>query len=193
MVNKLTQPEKEILLKFAREALEVGVQGGKLSSIDMEKLPERLCEIGASFVTLTIGGYLRGCIGTLEASQPLIDDVREHTLAAAFNDYRFPPVRPEEVTQINIEISYLTAPIPLDYRDSNDLVNHIRPGIDGVVIRDGIRRATFLPQVWQKISDPEEFLSMLCRKMGVDANYWRTKKLEILVYQVEEFSEKNVF
>ncbi len=193
MVNKLTQTEKEILLKYAREALEVGVQGGKLSSINMEKLPERLREIGASFVTLTIGGYLRGCIGTLEASQPLIDDVREHTLAAAFNDYRFPPVRPEEVDQINIEISYLTPPIPLDYRDSNDLVNRLHPGIDGVVIRDGIRRATFLPQVWQKISDPEEFLSMLCRKMGVDANSWRTKKLEILVYKVEEFSEQNNF
>ncbi len=193
MVNKLTQTEKEILLKYAREALEVGVQGGKLSSINMEKLPERLREIGASFVTLTIGGYLRGCIGTLEASQPLIDDVREHTLAAAFNDYRFPPVRPEEVDQINIEISYLTPPIPLDYRDSNDLVNRLHPGIDGVVIRDGIRRATFLPQVWQKISDPEEFLSMLCRKMGVDANSWRTKKLEILVYKVEEFSDQNIF
>jgi len=189
MVNKLTQTEKEILLKYAREALEVGVQGGKLSSINMEQLPERLREIGASFVTLTIGGYLRGCIGTLEASQPLIDDVREHTLAAAFNDYRFPPVRPEEVDRINIEISYLSPPIPLDYRDSDDLVNHLHPGIDGVVIRDGSRRATFLPQVWQKISDPEEFLSMLCRKMGVDANSWRTKKLEILVYQVEEFSE----
>jgi AmmeMemoRadiSam system protein A len=140
-------------------------------------------------VTLTSHGELRGCIGALEATQPLVEDVRIHAIAAALEDYRFPPVHPEELPFIKIEISRLTTPQPLDYRDPADLLSQLRPGVDGVVLRDGMRRATFLPQVWEKVPEADIFLGMLCRKMGAPTETWRKKKLTVLTYQVEEFHE----
>ena len=140
-------------------------------------------------MTLTIDGDLRGCIGTLEPSQSLADDVREHAVAAALQDYRFPNVTPEELSQIEIEVSRLTIPVPFAYSTPDDLLKKLRPGIDGVLLRDGPRRATFLPQVWEKIPDPAEFLDSLCYKMGVSPDLWRSKHLDISIYQVEEFHE----
>jgi AmmeMemoRadiSam system protein A len=125
----------------------------------------------------------------LEAYQSLVEDVREHAVAAAFQDYRFPPVQASEVKDIEIEISYLTRPEPLKYENTEDLPKLIRPNVDGVVIKDGRQRATFLPQVWEKIPDPEAFLEELCVKMGATANLWRRKKLDVMIYQVEEFHE----
>jgi AmmeMemoRadiSam system protein A len=189
MVTELKHGEREILLQLARQALEAGVAGNPLPEIDLSDLPAPLQEIGASFVTLTIEGNLRGCIGTLSAQQPLAEDVREHAVAAALSDYRFPPVTESELADINIEISRLTSPQPVEYDKQEELLDAIRPHLDGVIIRSGIRRATFLPQVWQKIPEPAEFLGSLCLKMGVDYNYWRVNELEVLVYQVEEFNE----
>jgi AmmeMemoRadiSam system protein A len=185
----LTKEEQSQLLRLAREALERGVAGAYLPPINLTGLSKSLQEDGASFVTLTIDGNLRGCIGTLEPYQPLAEDVREHAVAAALNDYRFPPVNASEVARIQIEISRLTTPEPLLYQDTNDLLKKLRPGIDGVVLKDHWKRATFLPQVWEKIPDPQEFLSHLCHKMGVPIDTWRKKKLDVLVYQVEEFHE----
>ena len=185
----LTKEEQSQLLRLAREALESGVAGAYLPPINLTGLSKSLQEDGASFVTLTIDGNLRGCIGTLEPYQPLAEDVREHAVAAALNDYRFPPVNASEVARIQIEISRLTTPEPLLYQDTNDLLRKLRPGIDGVVLKDHWKRATFLPQVWEKIPDPQEFLSHLCHKMGVPIDTWRKKKLDVLVYQVEEFHE----
>ena len=91
--------------------------------------------------------------------------------------------------RIRIEVSRLTRPVPLEYRDASDLLSKLRPHVDGVILRDGPRRSTFLPQVWEKISDPAEFLENLCYKMGADPHLWRKKHLEVLVYQVEEFHE----
>lgn len=187
--DRLTQEEKEILLKLARQALECGVHGEPLPPLDLKTLPPRLQAHGASFVTLTTGGQLRGCIGALEPYQPLAEDVREHAIAAALSDYRFPPVRPEELPHIHIEVSRLTLPRPLEYTDADDLLAKLRPGIDGVVLRDGARRATFLPQVWQSLPDKVEFLEHLCLKMGASPHLWRQKKLTVLVYEVEEFHE----
>lgn len=189
MVAELNQGEREILLKLARQALEAGVTGDPLQEIDLSDLPAPLQEIGASFVTLTIEGNLRGCIGTLSAQKPLAEDVREHAVAAALSDYRFPPVTESELADITIEISRLTAPQPVQYDKQEELLAAIRPHLDGVIIRSGIRRATFLPQVWEKIPEPADFLGSLCLKMGVDYNYWRVNELEVLVYQVEEFKE----
>lgn len=185
--KKLTPAEKESLLKVARESLELGLRGATLPPLEADT--PLLQADGATFVTLTINGRLRGCIGTLEPYQPLIDDVREHALAAAQNDYRFSPVQPEELDQIEIEISRLTAPIPLDYTEPDDLLKKLRPGIDGVVLKNGLRRATFLPQVWAQLPDPKIFLSKLCAKMGAPSNLWQRKKLDVLIYQVEEFHE----
>lgn len=185
----LTKEEQSQLLRLARDALERCVVGEPLAPIEITRLPKNLQELGASFVTLTIDGNLRGCIGTLEPYQPLALDVRAHAVAAALNDYRFPPVEPGEVARIHIEISRLTPPERLPYQDSEDLLQKLRPGIDGVVLKDNWKRATFLPQVWEKIPDPQAFLSHLCLKMGVPSDAWEKRKMEVLVYQVEEFHE----
>lgn len=188
MHDQLTNEEQQILLRLAREAMTIRVQGGQLPRLDPASMPARLMEAGASFVTLTIDGGLRGCIGALEAYQPLAEDVREHAVAAALDDSRFAPVSEGELRAIRIEVSRLTRPIPLAYTD--DLLSKLRPGVDGVILRAGFgRRATFLPQVWEKIPDPAEFLSHLCAKMGVGENAWRTKHLDVSTYQVEEFHE----
>ncbi len=191
MGNPLSDGEKKTLLRLAREAMDYGVKGQKLPPLDLQSLSAALRDPGASFVTLTIHDELRGCIGALEAYQPLAEDVREHAVAAALNDPRFPPVQEGELSRIRIEVSRLTAPHPMEYATSEDLLKKLRPHIDGVVLKEGHRRATFLPQVWEKIPDPAEFLDNLCYKMGVPANSWRTGTLQVLIYQVEEFRELN--
>jgi AmmeMemoRadiSam system protein A len=189
MDTRLNEDERRLLLQIARQALEACVCGTFLPPLDWDSLPACFKEPGATFVTLTRLGQLRGCIGALEARQPLAEDVREHAQAAALEDYRFLQVVPEELPHITIEISRLTTPQPLAYQGPEDLISKLRPGMDGVVLREGLRRATFLPQVWEKIADPELFLSHLCQKMGISPNAWRQKKLEVFTYQVEEFHE----
>lgn len=190
MPGLLTQEEKQTLLKVARDALESAVKQKLPPPLDPSTLTPILSADGASFVTLTIHGNLRGCIGALEPYQPLVEDVREHAVAAALNDYRFPPVTSKELNDIEVEVSRLTMPEPLAYTDADDLLAKLRPGVDGVILKDGpYRRATFLPQVWEKIPDKAEFLSHLCDKMGASPDTWRRKKLDVMVYQVEEFHE----
>lgn len=187
--DTLTDEEKQILLRIARESMERGVRGEKLSPLDLKSMTPRLKQDGASFITLTIRGELRGCIGALEPYQPLAQDVREHAIAAALEDPRFPQVKPAELDKIEVEISCLTVPEGLEYKDAEDLLAKLRPNMDGVILRDGFRRATFLPQVWEKIPDKADFLDNLCYKMGAAPEAWRRKHLEVLVYQVEEFHE----
>ena len=186
----LSEGERSYLLKIARESLEKSVNGLPLPHLDLNSLPPLLRAPGASFVTLTFKGQLRGCIGALEPYQSLAEDVREHAVAAALQDYRFPPVQPNEVADIEIEISHLTPSMILKYENPAELLKQLRPRIDGVVLRDGMRRATFLPQVWENIPDAEEFLAHLCVKMGAPADLWFRKKLDVRIYQVEEFHEK---
>jgi AmmeMemoRadiSam system protein A len=189
MNDKLTSEEKQVLLRIARQSMELAVRGKELPPIDKSTLTPCLKESGASFVTLTVHGDLRGCIGALEPYQPLADDVREHAIAAALEDPRFPPVQPKELNQIEVEVSRLTVPKRLAYKDADDLLAKLNPNVDGVILRDGYRRATFLPQVWEKIPDKEDFLTELCYKMGAAGNAWKQKHLEALIYQVEEFHE----
>jgi AmmeMemoRadiSam system protein A len=187
--KRLSEEEKQILLRLARQALEEGVRGAKLPPLEWASLPERLRLPGATFVTLTIDGALRGCVGALEPYQPLAEDVREHAIAAALEDYRFPPVRPEELDRICIEVSVLSQPQPLEYTTPDELLSRLRPHVDGVILQDGLHRATFLPQVWEKIPDPADFLANLCYKMGAAPDLWRRKHLDVFTYQVEEFHE----
>jgi AmmeMemoRadiSam system protein A len=190
--ESLTSIEKEQLLRLARQAIRAAVNRQEAPEIERGAVSPHLYEPGASFVTLTdADGELRGCIGTLEAFQPLVEDVCDHAVAAALEDYRFPQVRPNEVDQLHIEISRLTHPQPLEYNEPADLPRLLRPGIDGVILRDGMQRATFLPQVWEKVRDAEDFLSHLCQKMGASPNLWRRKKLQVLIYEVEEFEEES--
>ena len=187
--DRLTDHDREMLLQLAREALSNGVQGNPLPLLDLGELPDQLTELGATFVTLTMDNELRGCIGSLEAKRPLAEDVRVHAVAAAMEDYRFPPVNEREVDKISIEISKLTSPQLIQTQDAEDLISQIRPGMDGVILKRGIRRATFLPQVWSKVPEVERFLEMLCRKMGSPSDCWREKDVQVFTYQVEKFQE----
>lgn len=189
MSATLTDGEKQTLLRLAREAIEYAVKGKPLPALNRQSLTPGLRQHGASFVTLTVNGQLRGCIGALEAYQPLAEDVREHAVAAALDDPRFRPVEAGELSRIRIEVSRLTAPQRLEYSSSEDLLNRLNPHVDGVILKDNFQRATFLPQVWEKIPDPADFLDQLCLKMGADKKLWRETKLQVHVYQVEEFRE----
>jgi len=186
----MNQDERKALLTIARKAIEDVLAGRSLDSLDLSEMPLVFRENGASFVTLSREGQLRGCIGAIEAYQPLALDVQEHAVAAATEDYRFPPVSQAELPYIEIEISRLTKPDKLEFKDSDELLEKLRPGIDGVVLRNGMRRATFLPQVWEKVSRKEDFLDHLCIKMGAHPSLWREKTLDVFIYQVEEFREE---
>jgi len=189
MNEKLTLDEQKTLLHLAREALELGVRGKKLPKIDPSKLTNTLRENGATFVTLTINTELRGCIGTIQAYQPLAEDVREHAVAAALEDPRFARVEEDELRQIHIEVSRLTRPVPLEYLNTDDLLSKLRPNVDGVILSDGLHRAVFLPEVWEKLPSHKEFLDHLCYKMGVSPGLWRMKHLDVSVFQAEAFHE----
>lgn len=189
MSGSLTDAEKKVLLRVARDAMEHAVKGSPLPPIDSSLMTANLKEPGASFVTLTIHGELRGCIGALEAYQPLVEDVREHAVAAALEDPRFPAVDSSELSTIKLEVSRLTAPQRLDYSSPEDLLQRVRPHVDGVILKDGYRRATFLPQVWEQIHSTIEFLERLSVKMGAKPDHWRSASVQVWVYQVEEFHE----
>jgi len=185
----LNDVDRKTLLNLARESIKLGVAEKPPLELKLDEYSQILQENGASFVTLTKFGVLRGCIGTLTPYQPLVQDVCEHAVAAALMDYRFPPLQLSELNDIVIEISRLSVPRKIDYGNYSELSKKIRPGVDGVVIEDGINRATFLPQVWEKLPEIEDFLSHLCQKMGASPELWKNKKLQVSIYQVEEFSE----
>jgi len=148
--------------------------------------PVWLDEPAATFVTLTLHGQLRGCIGSLEAHRSLYDDVTHNARAAAFGDPRFPPLAADEFPAVRIEVSVLTAPQPLQFSSEADALRRLRPGIDGVILQYGRRRATFLPQVWEQLPEPREFLAHLKQKAGLPADF-RADDMRLAVYQVEKF------
>ncbi|MCX8067337.1 MAG: AmmeMemoRadiSam system protein A [Anaerolineae bacterium] len=187
----LSPDDRWFLLSLARRAIASMLESGELPEIDLNAVSEDLRRPGASFVTLTIGGELRGCIGSIEARRPLVLDVRENAIAAAFHDPRFPPLSRQELDRTHIEISVLTPPQPLGYTDYLDLLTKLRPGVDGVIIERGWHRATFLPQVWEKLPDPREFLAHLCLKAGLPPDDYRRPGLRVYTYQVESFKEKH--
>jgi len=189
MENQLSSDERRFLLELARRSMTEAVTGRSAIKTPDLPIPPNLQKIGASFVTLTIAGELRGCIGSLKAYQPLHRDVADHARQAALEDYRFSPVSEVELPLIEIEISHLTSPTPLPYSNPVDLPGLLRPNIDGVILKDGGRRATFLPQVWAQLPDAGMFLSHLCQKMGAPSDLWRRKVLEVSIYHVEEFCE----
>lgn len=127
---------------------------------------------GASFVTLTQHGQLRGCIGSLEAWRPLGQDVQENALAAAFRDPRFNALSADELSLTRVEVSLLTAAEPISFSSEADALAQLRPGIDGIIFSAGTRRATFLPQVWEQLPKPELFMAHLKQKAGLPADYW---------------------
>ena len=187
MTEKLRAEEKQILLNLAREAIIGAVCGEQTPPVDLASLPGRLQEDGASFVTLlNADGELRGCIGSIEAHSPLAYDVQRNAVSSALRDPRFHPLRPDELEGLQIELSILTPPERLAYDDADDLLDKIRPGVDGLIIEKNWHRATLLPSVWTKIPDPERFLSTLCFKAGLPEEEWRRGDLVVHVYQAEK-------
>jgi AmmeMemoRadiSam system protein A len=185
----LTEEEGAFLLRLARYTISEALEPGTHTPVPPPT--ERLLAPGATFVTLhTRSGALRGCIGSLIGSRPLVEDVQANALAAAFEDPRFPSLMPSELSDLVIEVSVLTEPEPLGYEDGHDLVQKLRPGKDGVIIERGWHRATFLPQVWKQLPKAEEFLAHLCNKAGLSGKAWREGSLEVSTYQVQEFEEK---
>ena len=189
MTKELSRDEREILLKTARQAIKNRAKGEKTSRLNLDEYSPIMREKGACFVTLTIKGVLRGCVGSLEATQPLLMDVQERAIGAAFNDPRFPSLTLAELDSVQVEISRLTKPEVLEYSSAQDLQEKLRPGIDGVILRHQSHRATFLPQVWEQLETPELFLSQLCLKMGFDSSAWKNTRLLVEIYQAEKFSE----
>ena len=178
--------ERRRLLDVAAAAIRHGLETGRPLSIRLEDYPASLREPGAAFVTLNLDGQLRGCIGSLEAHRPLVADVAENAFAAAFRDPRFPPLRPEEYPRLEYHISILNPPEPMAVTSEADLLQQLRPGVDGLVLIEGARRATFLPSVWAQLPEPRQFLAHLKMKAGLPADYW-SDSLRFERYTVEEF------
>jgi AmmeMemoRadiSam system protein A len=148
-----------------------------------------LSQPGATFVTLTQAGQLRGCIGSLEAYRSLATDVAENAVAAAFQDPRFSPLGAEEFTHTNVEVSLLSAAEAIAFTDEADALSRLRPGIDGVILTRGQRRSTFLPQVWESLPQPKQFIAQLKLKAGLPADYW-DERITLARYEVQKWKEK---
>ncbi len=159
--------EDRLLLRVAHEAVAHGVETGRPPLLELGRFPAPLRAPGASFVTLRIARRLRGCLGTLEAERALVLDVAENAVGSALRDPRFPPLARAEVAALEIELSLLGPLEPLGWTSEEELVSRLRPGVDGLVIEAGGRRATFLPAVWSELPEPRDFLAALRRKAGL--------------------------
>lgn len=159
------QNSDKILLRIARESIRYELETKKRYHPSGDFDPA-LIEPGATFVTLKIRESLRGCMGSIEATMPLIEDVAKNASNAAFRDPRFPPLEINELSSVHISISILSRFERIDARNKDELIASIRPGIDGILLEDGPRRATFLPSVWESLTEPEEFIAHLMAKGG---------------------------
>lgn len=168
----LVGPHAATLLRVAAASIEHGLRHRERLPVDLSRYPETLRGVAASFVTLALGERLRGCIGSVEAWRPLVEDVAANAFASAFRDDRFPPLAESEVRSLVISISVLGTPDELRFLDETELLEALRPGTDGVIIRCDGRRAVFLPQVWRTLPEPREFLAYLKAKAGFERGYW---------------------
>lgn len=154
-----------------------------------QPLPDALMEDGASFVTLHLGGRLRGCIGSLEPVRPLAEDVQANAVAAAFRDFRFTPLSTAEFGEIDISVSVLGHAEPMPVSGEADAVGRLVPGVDGLILDYRGQRGTFLPQVWQQLPDAGEFLAQLKAKAGLPKDFWHPD-IRLSRYRVQEYREK---
>jgi AmmeMemoRadiSam system protein B/AmmeMemoRadiSam system protein A len=191
--RQFSEKQGQVLVQLVRQTL-MQEMGKSVPQDESQSLKKSLRDQSydsycGTFVTLKIDDQLRGCIGNLTANEPLSEGVRRNAINAAFHDPRFPPLTERELEKVDIEVSILTEPQPLEYVDGEDLLAKLRVNIDGVIIRKGQASATFLPQVWEQLSDPEDFLEHLCMKAGLSSNAWRNSKLDVSTYQVQYFEE----
>ena len=178
---------RDVLLKLARESIRLHLDGDASVPRPKAAVPV-LDEVRASFVTLKLDHALRGCIGVLEAVRPLGLDVAHNARAAAFRDPRFQPLGRAEFEPLHIEISVLSPPEPFPATDRAALLAGLRPGIDGLILAEGTRRATFLPAVWESLPRPDDFLVQLLLKAGLPSDHW-SDRLRFARYTTESFAE----
>ncbi len=187
---KLDREEKRRLLATARRAIEGAFQG-RVAPPALAPLPPRLRAPGASFVTLRRGGALRGCIGSLEPRRPLALDVHQNALAAAFRDPRFPPLTREEWPDTELEVSVLSRPEPLAFSGYADLRRKVGPGV-GLVLVHPRGRATYLPEVWRDLPDPDLFLESLAKKAGLPLEIYDDPRTRVWTYTADAFTEADL-
>jgi len=183
----LTKEQAKTLLQVAKESIQQGLDKNQPLSVVLSDYTEELQENRASFVTLEIHQQLRGCIGTLWAYQPLIRDVAYHAYAAAFSDPRFPKLTREEFPLLDIHISILSLPSPISFESEEHLIEQLRSGIDGLILTEGAHKGTFLPSVWESLSNPNDFISHLKQKAGLSPNYW-SDTIKVERYTTESIS-----
>lgn len=186
----LNDAQRRTLLQVARASIAHGLREGRPLPVNPADYEPALQARRASFVTLNERGQLRGCIGHLEAIQPLVADVAENAFSAAFRDPRFPPLSAGEFDELTIHISVLSPAEPIHFRSQADLLRQIRPGIDGLILEEGMHRGTFLPSVWEELPDPAQFLAHLKLKAGLPADYW-SDTIRVYRYTTESFSDQD--
>lgn len=174
----LNKEEQQYIFEIIHNSIKSGLETGKPYQPEIDDVATHLKQHYAVFITLKLNGQLRGCIGTTEAHTPLINAVAQYAHAAAFSDPRFKPLTKQEYKNIEISLSILTPAVALSFEDEHDLINKLRPNVDGIIISKGNARATFLPAVWESITQPKQFISELKRKAGIKAthtpdNAWR--------------------
>ncbi len=170
-LGDLTAADEAAIARLARRAVEYAVREGHSLEVDSREMPAVLAEDATCFVTLKKDGELRGCIGSLEAYRSLAEDIAGNAWAATRHDPRFTPVVPAELPRLRVSVSVLTPPESLSFRDEEDLLSRLRPGIDGLLLAHARGRGTFLPEVWAELPDPRSFLVHLKRKAGLPPDH----------------------
>lgn len=164
--------DRQTLLEQARRSIRHGLDQGHAAGVSATDFSTALQDMRASFVTLNIADKLRGCIGHLEPMRPLVEDVVENAWSAAFRDPRFSPLGTHEFDDLQIHISVLSVPEAMEFDDEAELLAQLRPGVDGLILAEAGRSATFLPSVWDSLSDRQDFLKHLKQKAGFHHDYW---------------------
>ncbi len=186
--SSFSREEQQELLQLARASIQMGINRGHALNVDINIYPADLRQQLACFVTLQKHGALRGCIGHLQAVQPLVKDVADNAYAAAFCDPRFPAVSESEISILEIHISVLSQSQPMVFSSEQDLMRQIRPGVDGLILESGYNRGTFLPSVWETLPDVTSFLRHLKLKAGLSADYW-SDEIRVSRYTTDSFSD----
>ena len=181
---QLSQKDKDVLKNAARDALMHSIHHSEELPVTLSEFPATLHDDQNTFVTLNYNGKVIGCMGNLVANQPLIKDVVHNTFSASYYDPRFPDPKTIDPEKIEIHISLLSPNEAIKFHSEQELLAKIRPGKDGLLIREGSRSGTFLPAVWDSIPDRESFLKELKRKAGLPADYW-SDTIEIYRYTTE--------
>ncbi len=187
----LSEDDRLSLLSVAEDTIAYGLEAGRFKPVLKKDYQNSLGDRAASFVTIYLHGQLRGCIGNLQPTRALIEDVAHNAYAAAFRDPRFEPVSWNEFLKLQIEISVLSPLQTIKSESEESLVNQLRPGVDGVVLEVGHYKATFLPKVWDHFQEKQDFLGELKTKAGLASDFW-SDNVNVHRYTTNTFSSREL-